>query len=123
MTRNGRTFYWCVRYDDDDDDRLYLVIKSEDKKFIVSYMLEQKNTERICSPKIPLIIVKGKEFKGLTDLGHVWERFVVPEWEDEIITPSLVAQIIEWCFTNEDVTPVDWEGNLLNSRLDDRRTV
>ena len=122
IVRNNRTFYWSVRNDDDHYYRLHLIIKSEDKKFIVSYMLEQKNRELPFSPKVPLIIVKGKEFKGLSDLGHVWERFIVPEWEDTIVTPSLVAQVIDWCFTTEDVTPVDWEGNVLKSRLDDRCT-
>ena len=111
--RNERTFYWGVGYYDDDGDRLSLAIVSEDKKFLVSYMLEQRDTERFFSPKNPLIIVKGKEFKGLDNLGHGWERFLVPEWNDEIITPSLVAQIIDWCFTTEDVIPVDWKGNVL----------
>jgi len=116
IVRNNRVFYWCVK-DDRDDDRLHLVIKSEDKKFIVSYMLEQKNRELFFSPNIPLIIVKGKEFKGLSDLGHVWERFRVPEWKDAIITPSLVAQIIDWCFTIEDVIPVDYEGNIIEESI------
>jgi len=116
IVRNNRVFYWCVRDDNKDDGRLYLVIVSEDKNFIVSYMLEQKNVGCTFSPKIPLIIVKGKEFKGLNNLGGFWERFAVPEWDDGIITPSLVAQIIDWCFTDEDVVSVDWKGNILNNR-------
>ena len=123
IVRSDRTFYWCVRYDYEDDDRLYLVIMSEDKNFLISYMLDQKNVGRMFSPKIPLIIVKGKEFKGLNNLGHFWERFVVPNWDDDIVTPSLVAQIIDWCFVEEDVISVDWKGNILNNRLDDRHTV
>lgn len=52
------------RYDEDDDDRLYLVIKSEDRLFSISYMLGQKDAARPFSPVNPYIIVKGKEFKG-----------------------------------------------------------
>jgi len=116
IVRNDRIFYWCVRHDDEDDDRLYLVIASDDKKFIVSYMLGQRDQERPFSPATPLIIVKGAEFKGLADLGHIWERFAVPEWEDDVVTPSLVAQIIDWCLTTETVTPVNWKGDILSSR-------
>jgi len=116
IIRNNRIFYWCVRYDNDDEGKLYLNIKSDDKKFIVSYMLGQRDGDSIFSPKNPLIITKGKEFKGLSNLGHGWERFLVPDWKDEIVTPSLVVQIIDWCFTEEKVTPVDWEGNILSSR-------
>jgi hypothetical protein len=115
IVRNNRVFYWHVK-NGEDDDRLYLSIKSDDKKFIVSYMLEQKDTQRLFSPKTPFIIVVGKEFKGLDNLGHCWERFVVPEWEDKIVTPSLVAEIIDWCFTDEEVIPVDYKGKVLNKR-------
>ena len=109
---NDRVFFWCVKDDNKDDDRLYLVIKSDDKKFIVSYMLDQRNRGRPFSPKSPLIIVKGQEFKGVDDLGHSWGRFLVPDWEDKIVTPSLVSQIIEWCLKEEDVMPVDHDGSV-----------
>lgn len=113
---NDRLFYWWVKYDDEDDDRLYLVIISDDKMMYVSYMLEQKNKERAFSPNNPLLIVKGKEFKGLENLGHHWERFLVPEWEDETITPSLVNTIINWCLTPGEVIPVNFNGDILTQR-------
>ena len=111
IVRN-RQFFWCVRHDIEDEDRLHLIIKSDCKKFTVSYMFGEKDSSRVRK----FIINKGKEFKGLDNLGHFWERFIVPEWEDKIITPSLVSQIIEWCLTEEDVIPVDCEGNILNKR-------
>ena len=128
IMRNGRTFWWCVKPNDDTycgllfavDNGLYednanlLSIVSDDKKLIVSYHLTQRNTES--KIKNPYIITEGKEFKGLDNLGHGWERFIVPEWEDRIVTPSLVAQIIDWCFKNEEVIPVDYNGNILNER-------
>ena len=116
IVRSGRVFYWCVRHDDEEEYRLYLVISSDDKHFLVSYMLGQKDTARAFSPKVPLIIVKGREFKGLPGLGGRWERFAVPEWDDSVVTPALVGQIIDWCFTEAAVTPVDWRGNIAASR-------
>jgi hypothetical protein len=114
IIRNNREFYWCVKYDNDDDDRLYLVIKSDDKKFIVSYMLGQKDKNRAFSPINPFIIVKGKEFKGLSNLGGYWERFLVPEWENEIVTPSLVAEIIDWSLKEESIICVNYQGDILS---------
>jgi hypothetical protein len=80
----------------------------------VSYHLNQK----CASSKIknPYISVTGREFKGLDNLGHHNERFITPEWNIEIVTPSLVAQIIDWCFTIETVIPVDYLGNILKNR-------
>ena len=113
---NNRTFYWCVKHDDEDDDRLYLVIISEDKKMLVSYMLGQKYQERAFSPENPFIIVKGKEFKGLDGLGHAWERFLVPEWDDEPVTPFLVSEIIDWCLKPGKTIPVNYNGQIMTQR-------
>lgn len=116
LIRNGKTFYWCIKYDYDDDGRLYLVIKSDDKKFSVSYMLGQRDKKRAFSPENPFIIVKGKEFKGLEGLGRYWERFLVLEWEDEVVTPSLVAKMIDWCYKIEDVVNVNYLGHIVSGR-------
>lgn len=117
IIRGDQIFYWCVRNDYDDDDRLYLVIQSEDKAFSVSYMLDQENRELAFSPQSPFIIVKGTIFKGLEQLGSCWERFLVPKWEEgKAITPSFVATVIDWCLTPEEVTSVNFRGEILSSR-------
>ena len=67
------------------------------------------------------IVNIGKEFKGLDNLAHVWERFILPKWNDKFVTPSLVANIIDWCFTVENVVAVDYLGKILENRLDDRK--
>jgi len=107
IVRNDRIFYWCVKPDYDSEALLHLSIVSDDKKFVVSYHLNQIAHEN------PFIVVMGKEFKGLKNLGHCWERFMVPEWESEAVTPFLVSEIIDWCFTLGEVTPVDCNGNIL----------
>jgi len=120
IVRNGRVFYWSVRWDDvymDFSPNLSIV--SEDKKFIVSYPLWRNQMN--VPPEHIFIINIGKEFKGLDNLGHIWERFVVPDWENEIVTPSLIGKVIDWCFTVEDVVAVDCSGNILANRLDDRK--
>ena len=129
IVRNGKTFWWCVKPNDNtycgllfavekglmtDNVNSLLSIVSDDKNLIVSYHLNQKNAKS--KIENPYIITEGKEFKGLDNLGHHWERFIVPQWEDKIVTPSLVAEIIDWCFKNEKVVPVDYNGNILEER-------
>lgn len=115
IVRNDRIYYWRVGMDCSDDDRLYLSIVSEDKHFIVSYMLGQKNRSHTCSPVNPLIIVKGRQFKGRTDVGGCWKRFLVPEWDDQVVTPRLVGEIIDWCMQKGHVQRVDYRGNLIDA--------
>ena len=101
IIRGGRVFYWCVRHD--DEDRLYLVIESDDRHRFVSYMLGQRDF----SPAPPLIIVKGKKSEEVPGLGRGRERFVAPDWDDSAVTPALVGQIIDWCFAEEAVTSAE----------------
>ena len=115
ISLNGRDFFWCVKPNDDDCGLLHLFIVSSDKKFIVSYPLVKSNLKSK-APNMhnnPFIVVMGREFKGLDNLGHGWKRFAAPVWNDEAVTPSFVAIIIDWCFTVEKVIPVDWKGNIL----------
>lgn len=131
IVRNGKVFWWCVKPNDDTYCRLLFAIEtglmtesgntllsivSDDKNFIVSYQLNQNDAGS--KIKYPFIITEGKEFKGLNKLGHGLERFIVPKWEDTPVTPFLVAQIIDWCFTVEDVIAVNWKGEILKSPLD-----
>ncbi|MGL4666667.1 MAG: hypothetical protein ACRCWR_01905 [Saezia sp.] len=113
---NERIFYWCVREDDDYGNH-YLVIRSDEGLFLVSYRLGQKAMEGFCPPQNPFIIVKGREFKGLADLGGCWERFLTPlDWEEQVMTPRTVAKIIEWCMTEEPCTPVNYLGQIMPVR-------
>jgi len=123
IVRNGRVFYWSVKWDDVYMD-FYpnLSIVSEDKKFIVMYPLF-RNKMPIPQEENVFIINIGKEFKGLDNLGHIWERFIIPEWNEKFVTPSLVANIIDWCFVVEDVVAVDSSGKILENRLDDRKSI
>lgn len=80
-------------------------------------MLEQDNNARPFSPCNPFVIVKGKIFKRLDGLGSCWERFLVPHWnEEKAITPSFVATVIDWCLTPEEVTSVNYKGEIMSSR-------
>lgn len=108
---NDRVFYWCVEVDIEDGGIVKLYIILEDKKFIVRYSVGQSKRG-----KQPFIEIQGKEFEGLNDVGKVLQRVITPRWDDEIITPGLVREIIEWCFSpKNEVTFVDWQGNIINS--------
>ena len=102
IERNNREFFWYVKKDDDWNQSILSII-TDDKKFHVSYILGQKTC--------PIITVKGKEFKGVDNLGRDWKQFHVPDWESNIATPALVAQIIDWCFVIEDIVSIDYESN------------
>ena len=115
MVCQDQEFFWCVR-EDDDYGNLYLVIQSEDCNFLVNYRLGQKERLGYCPPENPFIIVKGSDFKGMDDLGGCWERFLVPDWEDRVITPRIVAQIIEWCMIEAPCTPVNYLGQIMPKR-------
>ncbi len=112
LVRNDKVYYWSVK-DSKEDDRFYLTIVSNDKKFIVKYMLNQRDKSSLFSPKNPLIVVMGKEFKGRNDVGKCCKMFFVPDWEDEIITHRIVGEIIDWCYMVEDVTELDYKGQIL----------
>ena len=79
-------------------------------------MLNQKDNERSSLPPNSLIIVKDEEFKGLENLGRCWKYFLVPVWEDNMVTPSLVAEIIDWCLKKEEVIPANYKGEIVNNR-------
>ncbi|WP_141505217.1 hypothetical protein [Paenibacillus luteus] len=107
---SGRIYYWNVEQDAEDYGRINLSIVSEDKKLIVSYHVGQSNNDTR-----PFIVVKGIEFGGLENHSRKgWVRIQTPIWNDNIVTPSLVRTIIEWClFRKDQLTFVDWEGNLI----------
>lgn len=107
IVRANRLFYWCVYPNEDDEDLLYLVIKSEDNRFRVHYRLGQSKDN-------PFIIVQGNEFKKVAGLEKGWVRFLVPDWQDEVITPSLVGEIIDWCLREEPVIRVDYQGKVIS---------
>nr|WP_246362116.1 hypothetical protein [Paenibacillus alba] len=109
MINKGRVFYWSVKEDIEDYGRTILHIVSEDKKYIISYAIGQSLLE-----KNTFIVIQGMEFEGLAGYKRFgWTRVLTPSWEDTIITPRLVVQIIDWCFEmKEQVTIVDWKGNV-----------
>lgn len=105
ITVNKRPFFWWVS--DDSADKI-LRVYSEDKKFIVSYQLEQPEAQ--C-----FLIVLGKEFPGLADAGSGWMRVKCPKWEnDSPITPAIVRQVIKWClFTERPLIQLNWKGEVI----------
>lgn len=110
MVCNDRIFYWYVKSDDEDFGRIKLNIVSDDKKCIVGYEVGQSK-----NPKMPYIVIQGREFEGLDRSGwQGWARVQTPIWEDTIITPGLVKTIIEWCFhKKERLIVVDWNGDVI----------
>ena len=101
---NNRLFLWWVQ-EDNDSPNLVLYVVSQDKQFLVQYYLGYP--EETCH-----LIVIGKEFGGLTDIGGIWRRFRCPQWEASgAITPSSVRSLILWSLSMEEARiEVDWRG-------------
>src|SRR5947209_3185842 len=103
----GRHFVWYVCEDPDSADTV-LHVASEDKRFIVTYHLNQ--------PDPPFLIVLGKEFPSVPGTGGVWRRFLCPAWEHEsVMTPGGVRRLIEWCLApgRSEVIEVNWRRELI----------
>jgi hypothetical protein len=107
ITVNKRQFIWYVNDDQDSADKV-LRIFSDDKKFMVSYHLDQPDAQRF-------LIVLGKEFPGLANAGHTWKRVRCPKWEsDSTVTPAIVRQVIKWClFEDRPLIQLNWKGEVI----------
>ena len=110
ITVNKRPFTWWVS-DDADSPDMVLRVFSEDKKFIVSYHLNQSDAQRF-------LIVLGKEFPGLVNAGTGWMRVKCPKWEtDSTITPANVRQLIKWClFEERPLVQLNWKGEMIEEK-------
>jgi hypothetical protein len=107
ITVNKRPFTWWMSEDKDSPD-LVLRVFSEDKKFIVSYHLNQPEAQRF-------LIVLGREFPGLVNAGSGWTRVRCPKWEsDSTMTPAAVRQLIKWClFEERPLIRLNWKGEVI----------
>jgi hypothetical protein len=104
----GRTFVWYVCEDSDSCD-LVLHVSSEDKAFLVNYHLSQ--------PDEPYLIVLGRDFPGVPDVGGVWRRFRCARWEDDgVVTPAVVRRLVEWCLSSDkELVEIGWRNSPLHS--------
>jgi hypothetical protein len=105
---NGREFVWYMKLTDDysyayENPQLHLI--SMDKKIIISYQPLQDSQNRF-------LIAKGPEFGGLENKSGSWRRFRIPLWEDEIITPKFIRNLLDWYFDDKkEIQEVDYLGN------------
>ena len=84
IIRNNETFYWCVK-ENDEEGNLYLIIKTDEKKLIISHKLRQKVTE--------LNYITGEVLKDVSERNCAGRSYLVEN--DEFITPSIVATMID----------------------------
>ena len=112
LVRYDRIFYWYMKETDDwmhaySGPQLHVV--SDDRKFLVSYQPGQQNEN-------PFLIIKGREYEGLPDIGGPWVRVKVPHWEDKAITPGFVRRLIDWCLEEKDeIVLVDYLGKVTST--------
>lgn len=83
----GQNFVWWVALDEDDCDRIYLNIVSEDKSIVLAYRVDGESF---------YIISKGRRLHGEETSGK-WQRCAIPFREPlMVVTPEAVAWIIAW---------------------------
>ncbi|MDQ0170583.1 hypothetical protein [Paenibacillus tundrae] len=110
IVRFNRLFYWYVEPDIDDEGIIKLNIVSEDKKLIVTYEVGQHNIKN----KPPYIVIIGEELEGWTTEYIGYRRVLTPQWSDQIITPKLIGEIIDWCLLKDkEINIVNWKDELL----------
>ncbi|MEK3917240.1 hypothetical protein [Paenibacillus sp. FSL H7-0331] len=122
IVRQGKVFYWYVKSDYDDEGKIKVYILSEDKKFIVAYEIGQVIKQQ---KKSPFLVVMGKEFVGFVG-DHMDIRVQTPPiWDDLSATPSLVGNIIDWCYSEKkEIVLVNWKGELIwKYTVHDKRTL
>lgn len=109
---DGRLYLWWVCEDEDSPGHL-LHVRSDDRRFAITYALDQSRAE--LPP--PFITVLGREFPGLPDAGGCRIRVRCPRWSDDsAITPGFVRRLIDWCMGDEarPLTRVDDLGQTLS---------
>lgn len=59
-------------------------------------------------------MIIGEEFEGWTREYIGYRRVLTPKWHDEIITPKLIGEIIDWCLLKDkEITIVNWYGEII----------
>ncbi|WP_018883055.1 hypothetical protein [Paenibacillus massiliensis] len=110
IIRSNRLFYWYVEPDIDDERIIKLHIVSENKKLLVTYEVGQYSIKN----KTPIIVIIGEEFVGWEKDYIGWRRVLAPTWNDEIITPKLIGEIIDWCLLEDkEIQIVNWKGDII----------
>lgn len=104
VTVNDNRYVWYVAEDRDSPDNVLHII-SDDKQLIVHFHLGQRENDAH-------VIVIGKKFGGVADVGHGWRRFRCPKWDaGGAITPGVVTSFVKWCLSEtKDVVEVDCYG-------------
>jgi len=109
IIRSNRLFFWYVEPDIDDEGIIKLHIVSDNKKFLITYEVGQHSIKN----KTPLIVIIGEEFEGWTEEYIGYRRVLPPKWNDGIVTPKLIGEIIDWCLLEgKEIKIVNWKGEI-----------
>ena len=112
ITVGGQKFLWYVinsdrdywmRVELNDWETAFLHIVSDDKSLVL--------TIPVSAPK-PYAVSKGRIFQGKQTSGR-WERYFLPFELPKIITPRIVAQIIEWAAGDGSDVSQSYGGDLM----------
>lgn len=100
ITIDDNSYVWYVELDDDSPYYI-LNIVSEDKRYVLSCPIKTDISYLFC---------KGNYFKNNVTDGK-WNRYLLPFYIPDIITPAIVSQIIIWATQSGEYEVVDWNGS------------
>lgn len=87
VTYKDQIFVWWVCQNEDDENRPWLNIISDDKKISLAYRVGEGDF---------FVVSKGTLFQGRKTTG-CWERYWYPMKEPPmVVTPKFVSELIAW---------------------------
>lgn len=99
ITHKEKLYVWYVQ-EDKDYPCYCLNVISDDKQLVLSLPLGLESN---------YVISKGRRFQNKETSG-CWERYVCPFELPEIITPKLVADIINWAEYDNEAVKIEYTG-------------
>lgn len=97
ITYKEQKYIWWVAPYEDDGDRIYLRILSEDKSIILRYRVGDGSF---------IVVSEGRLFQGQKQTGTAKLYRLPMEESIDVVTPKIVAELIEWAVYGKDAVPV-----------------
>ena len=87
MKYRNQTYIWWIAKNEEDEDKVWLNIVSEDKNIILAYRVGEGDF---------FIVSKGRVFQGEKTSGCHEEYWYLMKEPPRVITPKFVYELIAW---------------------------
>lgn len=97
ITYKDQKYIWWVEPYEDDCDKIYLRILSEDKSLILRYRVGDGSF---------IVVSEGRMFQGKKQQGTAKLYRLPMEEPIDVATPKIVVELVEWAVYGRDAVPV-----------------